>query len=154
MNTLLGAVSKVIKSRVLDILSFAKFVPGFLLVGRECLPFSSSSHASLIGSFSFFVQLSLRDQIRLIQSSLLDILTLRAVDALSKAMAKSVTIGEEDDGEGDNILVTTSKAYAFIAKSTDGHSKAIRKIAKNVLFYKLDTTELALVASILMTCGE
>ncbi|VDK22063.1 unnamed protein product [Taenia asiatica] len=130
MNTLLGAVSRVIKSRILDILSFAKFVPGFLL-------------------------LSVRDQTRLIQSSLLDILTLRAIDALSKAMAKSATIQEEDGGEGDNLLATTSKAYAFIAKSTDGNSTAIRKIAKNVLSYKLDTTELALVAGILLlTCDR
>ncbi|KAL5105796.1 Thyroid hormone receptor alpha-B [Taenia crassiceps] len=129
MNTLLGAMSKIIKSRILDILSFAKFVPGFLL-------------------------LSVRDQTHLIQSSMLDILTLRAVDAISKAIAKSATIREGDGGEGDNPSVITSKAYPFIAKSADGNSKAICKIARNVLFYKLDTTELALVAGILLLTSD
>ncbi|KAH9279811.1 Thyroid hormone receptor alpha-A [Echinococcus granulosus] len=122
MNTLLEVVSNVIKSRILDVLSFAKFVPGFLL-------------------------LSVRDQTRLLQSSLLDILTLRAVEALSRKMARSTINREEDDSESDNQSVTTSKAYAFIARSADGNSKAIRDLARKVLLWKLDVTELALVAN-------
>ncbi|VDM21470.1 unnamed protein product [Hydatigera taeniaeformis] len=126
MNTLLNMVSNVIKLRVMDTLSFAKFIPGFLL-------------------------LSVRDQTQLLQSSLLDILILRAADALARTMARAAAMGGDGGAKNINLLATACRGYAFISTSTDKHSTAIRNIARHIFINKVDATELALVAGILLT---
>ena len=88
----------------------------------------------------------MRDQTYLLQNSLLDLLTIRAVWLLSKSLANN------PDEIVNGIPIIKNSAYRFICESDYEHAKNLRDYARRMLRWKLDDTEVALLSASLLVC--